>query len=252
MCRGFRIIHQLGTNIYIAKLTAKEYAEIGIVVIRLYSARERVLYTTICTIPNVVRCIGYTNIYQILEYTDASLQDTDIRGLSTLFGGGIRTFQRSLLIQVLCTYQLLIRRYGFTHGDLELRNILVKKSVEETQSLLIYIFGDIAFVVKTHGILFLLSDFGKSSLWSTPTEQQTQIRTDILRFLYVLGQIMVSGTGSGRVSGTSNVTRVTASRDLPLKLLLGWVLTRPLEATKERIAKWKRLEARGRATLLQA
>lgn len=154
---------------------------------------------------------------------------------------------RSVLIQVMCAYSYLALNHGFSHGDLELRNVLVKYIDLEAQPryrVLIYVVGHMAYIVPTHGIVYVLCDLDTACLEGGRRVQT--VHGDVLRFMEVLGRT----TGVEELRGVAQSYSCRPSRYAPVWLLSECGLGKPIDVTADRLSKWLDWQEQGCATLL--
>jgi len=203
---------------------------------------------------HVVNVITYKkrkkDVEQTLEKLEGCLKTFPLTTLQQLYRGGMRNLVRSILIQTLCSYGYLSLNFGFSHGDLELRNVLIKRIDIEKHpeyARLIYIVGHVAYIVLTHGIIFVLCDFDTSIVGKGIAQRTETVHNDVLRFVHVLGK----ETNIVELCNLSNqCSNMRPSRCAPLWLLRECPFSKPIEVTPTRLSRWLEWQAAGVCTLL--
>jgi hypothetical protein len=203
--------------------------------------------------------------HQLLELLQQSLADSLTRRgrpctstrygsevpLCSLFRGGVQALGRIAILQVLLACAHLALSHGFAHGDLELRNVLVRRSSALEHQRLAYVLPDgRVILVRTRGLVLVLCDLGLSSAGLCGEELRIRSLDDAARFARVLG-IALGVSELLELSDSLHSATRTYGGELTWEVVASWPLARAGPAERSRAARWLRMGDRGEATVLR-
>lgn len=201
---------------------------------------------------HIVKVIDSENkkkkIKQSLEKLLGSIHDIPLKCLCQDYDKNVLC--NNILIQVLCAYGYLSINSGFSHGDLEVRNVLVRSIDLEKQpeyTLLIYIVGHVAYIVETQGLIFVLCDFDTSMIGTGITQRLETINNDVIRFTNAIGKLFDN-------KDLCNLSREyrnnKLSRCAPIWFLREYDPIEKIDVTALRLTEWLEWQKKGICTLL--